>query len=35
MDLENIKTTDIWALYEEAVSYCRMMNVFGDTDKNL
>ena len=34
MDLENIKTTDIWALYEEAVSYCRMMNVFGDTDKN-
>lgn len=34
MDLTEIKQTDIWMLYEKAVNYCRMMNVFGDTDVN-
>lgn len=34
MDLNEIKQTDIWTLYDQCVSYCRMMNVFGDTDRN-
>lgn len=34
MDLAEIKETDIWALYEQGVSYCRMMGIFGDTDLN-
>ena len=34
MDLTDIKQTEIWALYEEAVNYCRMMKVFSDTDVN-
>lgn len=34
MDIQQIKETDIWALYEKGVSYCRMMGVFDDTDIN-
>lgn len=34
MDLEEIKTTDIWTLYEQAVSYGRLMGMYDDTDKN-
>lgn len=34
MDLNEIKQTDIWALYDQCVSYCRMMGIFGDTDLN-
>ena len=34
MDLQELKQTDIWALYDQCVSYCRMMGVFGDTDLN-
>lgn len=34
MDLQEIKQTDIWALYEQGVSYCRMRGIFGDTDLN-
>ena len=34
MDLEEIRETGIWTLYEQGVTYCRMMGMFGDTDKN-
>lgn len=34
MDLQEIKQTDIWVLYDQCVSYCRMMGIFGDTDRN-
>lgn len=34
MDLEEIKKTDIWELYEKGLNYLRMMNVFSDTDLN-
>jgi hypothetical protein len=34
MDLEEIKQTDIFTLYDKNVSYCRMMNMYTDTDKN-
>jgi hypothetical protein len=34
MDLQEIKQTDIWILYEQCVNYCRMMGVFSDTDVN-
>ena len=34
MDLNEIKQTDIWTLYDQSVSYCRMMGIFGDTDRN-
>ena len=34
MDIQTIKETDIWALYEKGVSHCRMMGVFDDTDIN-
>lgn len=34
MDLQEIKQTDIWVLYDQCVSYCRMMGTFGDTDRN-
>ncbi len=34
MDLQEIKQTDIWVLYNQCVSYCRMMGIFGDTDRN-
>lgn len=34
MDLEEIKETDIWTLYEQAISYCRLIGMYGDTDVN-
>lgn len=34
MDSEKIKETDIWTLYDQNVSYCRMMGMFTDTDRN-
>ena len=34
MDLEEIKKTDIWQLYEKGLNYLRMHNVFSDTDRN-
>ncbi len=34
MDLRDIKETDIWTLYDESVSYCRMIGMYGDTDLN-
>lgn len=34
MDLTEIKETDIWALYDKSISYCRLIGMFGDTDVN-
>lgn len=34
MDLTEIKETDIWALYDRSVSYCRLIGMYGDTDIN-
>jgi len=34
MDLQDIKTTDIWTLYDKSISYCRMIGMFSDTDLN-
>lgn len=34
MDLEDIKQTDIWNLYEQGRNYCRTINMYTDTDKN-
>lgn len=34
MDLEDIKKTDVWELYEKGRNYMRMHNVFSDTDLN-
>ncbi len=34
MDLQGIKTTDIWNLYEQGRNYCRLINMYSDTDKN-
>lgn len=34
MDLEGIKRTDIWNLYEQGRNYCRLINMYSDTDKN-
>lgn len=34
MDLQEIKKTDIWTLYDQAVSYCRLMGMYEDTDVN-
>lgn len=34
MDLSEIKETNIWALYQKCVSYCRMIGMYGDTDLN-
>ena len=34
MDLEEIKETEIWQLYEKGNNYLRMNNVFTDTDRN-
>lgn len=33
-EIEKIKETDIWTLYDQNVSYCRMMGMFTDTDVN-
>lgn len=34
MDISEIKETNIWALYQKSVSYCRMIGMYGDTDLN-
>jgi len=34
MDLEELKETDIWQLYEQGRNYCRLINMYSDTDKN-
>lgn len=34
MNLEELKKTDIWELYEKGRNYMRMQNVFSDTDLN-
>lgn len=34
MDLKELKETDIWTLYDKAVSFCRLIGMYGDTDKN-
>ena len=34
MDLEELKQTDIWTLYEQGRNYCRMQGMFRDTDTN-
>ena len=32
MDLEQLKETPIWELYEQARNYCRQINMFTETD---
>lgn len=34
MDLKDIKTTDLWDLYEQGKAYQSMKNVYAETDKN-
>lgn len=34
MDLDQIKETDLWSLYDKSVTYCRMINMYTDTDVN-
>ena len=34
MDIEELKETDIWTLYEQSRNYCRLINMYSDTDKN-
>lgn len=34
MDMQEIRETDIWTLYDRSVSYCRLIGMFGDTDLN-
>jgi hypothetical protein len=34
MNLEDIKKTELWTLYEQGRDYCRMIGMFTDTDKN-
>lgn len=34
MDIQEIKETPIWALYEKGRNYHRMMNIYSDTDRN-
>lgn len=34
MDLEEIKETDIWTFYDQAIYYCRLIGMYGDTDVN-
>lgn len=34
MDLEELVKTDIWSLYEQAKNYCRLTNMYSNTDKN-
>lgn len=34
MDIEELKQTDIWELYERSRNYCRLINMYTDTDKN-
>ncbi len=34
MDLERLKQTDVWNLYEECLNYARMINLFSEVDRN-
>ncbi len=34
MDLQEIKETDIWTLYDKSVAYCRLIGMYNDTDVN-
>ncbi len=34
MDLEQLKNTQLWDLYEQGRNYCNRINLFTDTDKN-
>lgn len=34
MNIDELKTTEVWQLYEHGKNYLRMMNVFSDTDRN-
>ena len=34
MDLEQVKETDIWSLYQQGRTYLNILNVYSDTDKN-
>ena len=34
MDLEELKQTEIWQLYEKGRNYCRLINLYTDTDKH-
>ena len=34
MDLEELKDTEIWTLYEQGRDYCNMLRMYSDTDKN-
>lgn len=34
MDLEELKSTDVWNLYEQAKQYCYLTNMYSRTDKN-
>lgn len=34
MDINEIRQTDVWQLYEKGRDYCRAHNVFTDTDRN-
>lgn len=34
MDLEELKQTEIWNLYEKGRNYCRLINLYTDTDKH-
>lgn len=34
MDIEELKETDIWTLYEKSRNYCRLINMYTDTDRN-
>ena len=34
MDIEELQNTDIWNLYEQGINYCRLINMYSDTDKN-
>ena len=34
MDLEEIKETEAWELYEKGRNFLRLRNVYNDTDKN-
>lgn len=34
MNRDELETTDIWNLYEKGRNYCRLINMYTDTDKN-
>lgn len=34
MDINEIRQTDVWQLYEKGRDYCRLHNMFTDTDRN-